>query len=156
MVTRESPTRTRLLASALLVLTFIVGALAGVTTDRAFYSNVPDTLQARPRTGGRGDRSTTRRQPSVFFQAGVFDSLSATTEQRRAIEAILARRDREANALYDQIKPSLDSMRRRTWGEMKAQLTPEQLATLNRIMKERRERWRNDRQHNPDNNKPRP
>jgi Spy/CpxP family protein refolding chaperone len=154
MVTRESPYRTRLLASGLLALTFAVGALAGAATDRAVSSTKPRTEQ-RPSTNVRDNGQMTRRQPSVFFSPGVFDSLGATPQQRQAIEAILDRRDREANALFTQIKPSLDAMRRQTWGEMKAQLTPDQLTKLEQIIKDRRERWQKERQHTQDN-KPRP
>jgi Spy/CpxP family protein refolding chaperone len=154
MSTRDKPNRTRLLASGLLVLTFVVGALAGAATDRALSSAETQVEQRRPATSRDPGRST-RRQPSIFYGEGVFDSLAATAQQRQAIEAILARRDREANALFAQIKPSLDAMRKQTWGEMKAQLTAEQLTKLEQIIAERRERWQKDRQHNQDNN-PRP
>src|SRR5262245_42695230 len=102
MVTRESPRRTRLLASGLLVLTFVVGALAGAATDRAFRASETVRRPGNERVGnrdGRGNNSdnrfNTRRQPSVFFSPGIFDSLGATPQQKQAIEAILDRRDRE-------------------------------------------------------------
>jgi Spy/CpxP family protein refolding chaperone len=156
MVTGESPRRTRLLGSALLVLTFVVGSLAGAVTNRAFSTRTM-TVEQRGSNSPSENGLTTRRQPSVFFSPGVFDSLGATPQQRQAIEAILDRRDREANALFEQIKPSLMAMRKQTWGEMRAQLTPEQLTKLEQIIQERRERWHKERQqHNQDANKPRP
>ena len=162
MVTRESPRRTRLLASGLLVLTFAVGALAGAATLKATDSDRRPRQERGSNREGRGNNSdnryNTRRQPSVFFQSGIFDSLGATPQQKQAIEAILDRRDREVNALYAQIRPSVEAVRKQTWGEMTAQLTAEQQGKLKQIMDDRRERWQKDRQqHNQDNNnKPRP
>ncbi|MGH7469043.1 MAG: hypothetical protein ACRENP_13895 [Longimicrobiales bacterium] len=155
MANRESPNRTRLLASGLLVLTFVVGALAGAATDRAVSSSETREEQRQPVNSRGGGRNSHRQPPSIFQRDGVFDSLNATPQQRQAIEAILDRRDREINALFVQIKPNADAIRKETWGEMKAQLTPEQLTKLLQMIADRRERWQRERQHNQDN-KPRP
>src|SRR5262245_1263660 len=127
MINRDSPRRTRLLASGLLLLTFAVGGLAGAATDRAIRkaeSNRSHNEQSNGREArnNRDNQYNTRRQWSVFFSPGIFDSLGATPQQKQAIEAILDRRDREVNALYAQIRPSVEAVRRQTWAEMKAQL----------------------------------
>ncbi len=155
MDTRESPGRTRLLASGLLVLTLAAGALGGVATERALNARQPGRTQAPRAQNGRDRERPGGRIPSIFLDTLVFGRIGATSEQRQNIEAILARRDREASALWAQIGPSLDSMVKQTRGEIRAQLSAEQLAKLDQIFKERYEKHRRDRQRNEEN-KPRP
>ena len=156
MVTRESPGRTRLLASGLLALTLVAGALGGVASERAINARREQQPQAGRAENGRERGRMGGRIPSIFMDTLMYGRIGASAEQRQKIEAILAQGDREASKLWMQIKPSVDSLVKTTRAEIRSQLSEDQLKKLDQIFKERFERHRRERQRNEDSNKPRP
>ena len=156
MVTRESPGRTRLLASGLLALTLVAGALGGVATERAFANRRTQPTQP-PRAGAAPERGRMGgRIPSIFLDTTMYGRIGATAEQRQKIESILAYRDREATRLWMQIKPSVDSLVKTTRADIRNTLSEEQRQQLDQIFRERYERQRREGQRNDDSNKPKP
>jgi succinate dehydrogenase/fumarate reductase flavoprotein subunit len=134
MVTRESPRRTRLLASGLLVLTFVVGVLAGAATDRMLSAGQPNTRQEQRH---ENERRGPRRARSIFLDTLVYGRIDATPAQRQAIEAILARRDQELDAQLEKTRHVVDSIMSVYRHETRAQLSSEQLTKLDQIIQEK-------------------
>jgi Spy/CpxP family protein refolding chaperone len=151
METRESPRRTRLLASGLLVLTFVVGGLAGAATDRMLNaSNQPNATNVqRQDVEGR----FRRRARSIFLDTLVFHQIGATPEQRQEIEALLARRDQDLSAVFEKMRPVLDTIMTNYRHYTRAVLSAEQQAKLELVIQERyaarqRDRAARDSSHN--------
>lgn len=149
----EGARRTRLQASALLVITFVVGGLVGAVSDRAVSVRASQTPEESVRdSSSRDDRShrssSGRRNSSILLEPGVLDQLGVTAEQRERIEAILDKRDQQNRQLFNSIKPRMDTIMQSTRTELQAQLTEEQRTKLSQIIKERHERWKAQRDRN--------
>jgi hypothetical protein len=154
MTTVDTPRRTRLLASGLLMVTFVVGALVGAAGAGLLDAREPSP-SGRRAEGGKGiagDRKGTppSRGGSIFLAPGVFDQIGATAEQRKNIQDILSRREQGAKRIWSEFEPRMDAMMDSTRGEIRAQLTAEQQAKLDLIIKERRARMKEQRGHRDD------
>ena len=141
--------RTRLQATGLLAITFVVGALVGATGERALKAREPgDKAQAQGARTNRPDNDRGRssgRRPSILLDPLVLDQIGATADQRARISAILARRDTESRKLWESIEPSMHQMMEQTRQELRNQLNVEQRAQLDQIIKERRARMKEQR-----------
>lgn len=143
-----NPGRTRLLASGLLGVTFMVGALVGAAGDRLLTAEQESAATVQPAAPRepRNERERNRSpRGSILLDPNVLEQLGTTAEQREKIHAVLARRDQEAKRIYQAMKPELDAMMKETREELRAQLTAEQRTRLDQIIEERRAQWRANR-----------
>jgi Spy/CpxP family protein refolding chaperone len=103
--------RMRFLGFALIVVTFVVGGLAGAAFDRIL-------------TG-----ETVRREaPRSEQRAHVIDQVEMTEAQRATIDAILERRSERMKAAWAEISPRLEAITDSARLEIMEVLTPEQRA----------------------------
>jgi hypothetical protein len=148
----NEPRRTRLLASGLLVLTFVVGGLAGAATERLLRGreleqptvSVTDTAGRRPeRARGHGPRS-------ILLEPGVLDQLEVNGKQRTKIMTLLAERDTALQKIWREMQPRMDAIRsefeprlvstvEESRAEVRAQLNAKQIKMLDQMIQERRE-----------------
>jgi hypothetical protein len=147
----NEPRRTRLLASGLLVLTFVVGGLAGAATERVLRGREPeqplvstaDTSGHRPERRGRGPRS-------ILLEPGVLDQLEVNGKQRTKIMTLLAERDTALQKIWREMQPRMDTIRaefeprlvstvEKSRAEVRAQLNAKQIKMLDQMLQERRE-----------------
>ena len=103
-------TRSTFRGGMLLVTTFLAGALAGVAADRAAW------------------RRTPRGAPVTIRTPQLLDRLALSPEQRRAADAILARRSPQSEAALREIVPRLAAIADSVNAELAAILTPSQRA----------------------------
>lgn len=115
----------RLLGVALLVVTFIAGALSGAALDRLVTA--PERGVARERVNGSRGQDDDRRPSNRGATADLFDRIGVTPEQRAAIDEILARRAEQTRALWAVFGPQLEAIVDSTRAEIRALLTEEQL-----------------------------
>ena len=157
MSTADTPRRTRLLASGLLLISFVVGALVGAAGERLLFGDEPGQTAANntPSRQGERDRGPAPRR-SIFLEPGVFDQIGATPEQRQGIQEILTRRDEGAKRIWGEFAPRMDAMMDSTRGEIRARLTEEQRQKLDKLIEERRARMREQRGHRATDGKSRP
>jgi Spy/CpxP family protein refolding chaperone len=118
--------RARLIGLALLVLTFVVGALSGAATMQVVSADAP-------REGGR--RGAGRHGPPYL------DHLDLTPEQRVQIDRILERRRLEMERFWTKHRPLLRGIADSARAEVRAVLSPEQRALEERFLAERREHF---------------
>jgi len=123
-----SMNRTRLLGMALLVATFVAGALAGAAFDRVAVARPADAAA----------RAGDCERPHGGRKGMVVDQVSPTPEQRQRIEAIMERRRTQMDAFWNGEGQRLRSIVDSTREEIRAVLTPEQRAEYDRLMAERR------------------
>ena len=112
--------RAPLTAALVLLLTLLVGGLAGVALDR---------LVLLPRTFHRpGVEHGMRRPPprDREFRNRFARELGLTPEQQTRIDSMMDRQGRELRAVRGQVQPQLDSIINRTRRELDSVLTPEQ------------------------------
>lgn len=135
--------KTRLLGIAMLVLTFVVGALSGAALDRLLVAEpVPApavvTPAPTPASDEEPERRSRRGRPS---ERDIFDQLDLTVEQREKIDEILDRRRAQLDAFWAETRPKVHSLVESTRADIRAILTPEQRAEYDRLRAEaRRER----------------
>lgn len=124
-----SPRRSRLIGMALLVATFAAGMLAGTAFGRVLSAGEP------PAPAGAGCES--KRGPHM-----ILDELDLSDVQRARVDSIMKRRRALTDSLWRhdgaRIRAAVDSTR----AEIRALLTPEQLAEYDRLRAEHRERRR--------------
>jgi Spy/CpxP family protein refolding chaperone len=122
----ESLGRIRAQGIALLLVTFVVGGLAGVAFERVRASR-----QAPPFEAPMG-----MRPPFEDFMPGMFRELNLTAEQHRRVMTILRdsrpNTDSLLNAMLPRLRAVTDSVRE----EIRAVLTPEQAAVLDSLTSE--------------------
>lgn len=126
-----SPRRARLIGIALLVTTFLVGALGGAAVVRVLDAREPAAAGCAARDGGRDDRG-----PDIF------ERLDLSAEQRVQIETILERRRSRMEAFWSEYRPQLRAMVDSTRAEIREVLTPEQRAEEDRFRAERKAYYR--------------
>lgn len=106
---------------------FIAGLLGGAAGERLVSSRWTTNQFPPPGMPTRGSR-----MPPGGFIPKALERLNLTPEQRRAIDGILERRRQQTDSLFGMFLPQMrataDSMRR----EIRAVLTPEQQAELDR------------------------
>lgn len=119
-----APKRARLIGLALLITTFLVGALAGAAVIRVLGAGEPPPPRwAAPHRAGPED---------------MFERLSLTRAQREQVEAILERRRTQMDAFWKQHGGTLRAIVDSTRAEIRSLLTPAQLAEEERIWAERK------------------
>ena len=130
----SSARRTQLLASGLLVITFAVGCLVGATTDRVLSAREPADPPANPHPEKARDGK--RHQ---MIDARLLNEISLSSGQRLLIDSILDLREREAKKLWkEQWVPRFNAMMEQTRGQVRAQLTPDQVKQLDDLIEEQR------------------
>ncbi|MGQ0813279.1 MAG: hypothetical protein ACT4O1_02305 [Gemmatimonadota bacterium] len=117
----------RLIGSALLIMTFVVGALAGAAVIRAVSANAHTVRGERVRIGGPAMRGGPRR---LLLDEEFSKEIALTVEQRAQIKQILDRRDVEMKKLWAGFEPRLKDFGQQVHAEIENALTPEQQAKL--------------------------
>jgi hypothetical protein len=129
--------RTRLIGFALIVVTFLVGGLAGAAFDRVLTAE--SVRRDVPRTDER--------------RGHIIDEVEMRPDQRAAIDVILERRSERMKAAWSEISPRLEAITDSARLEIMAILTPEQRAEYEARLQawtEERERAREAQDPNPD------
>ena len=127
----QSGKNARLIGTALLLVTFVAGALAGAATERV--TRADETPQPQPRPSGQMRGGLSRLLADEQFT----QQLQLTTEQRAEIKTILDRRDQEAKKFWSTAEPRLKSLGEQTKTEIKKVLTPDQVTKLEAEMARR-------------------
>jgi hypothetical protein len=152
----NSARRTQLLASGLLIVVFAVGCLVGAATDRVLNAREPNEpvssaakSQAKRRDG---------KPHGSMIDARMLSEIALTSAQRLVIDSILDIREREAKKLWREWVPRFNAMMEQTRGQVRAQLTADQIKQLDELIEEHRaQRKQNHKtpqqQDDPDENK---
>lgn len=130
--------RMRLLGVAVLLATFVVGALAGAALDRV--------LSAEPTERASDHRDGDRRRSHVI------DQVELLPEQRAAIDAILERRADRMRLVWDEVSPRMESITDSARVEIMQVLTPQQRADYEQLLEARAQK-RRDREARGDGKK---
>lgn len=124
----------RLLGTALLVITFVAGALAGAAVIHVVSAERPRNERAAPPMRGGPRRLLLDEQFSK--------ELGLSAAQRTQIKSILDRRDEQAKKMWQQFEPRLHEFGRQVHDEIQHVLTPEQQKKLDAAIEQRRKTWR--------------
>ncbi len=150
----ERPYRIRLLGIALLVVVFGAGGLVSAATTALLKSN--DRLPDSDRTAQpSADRTRSRGPRGLKMDSLIFDEIAATPQQRSAINAILDERDRIMRLQWDAWELRFDTLMQETRGQVRAQLSADQVRKLDQAIAERVAR-RRARQNDQDKRSPQP
>lgn len=122
----------RLIGTALLVVTFVAGALAGAAVVRVLSAERPRAERGEGRAPMRGGP---RR---LLLDEQFAKELALTPVQRSRIKAILDRRDAEAKQMWSQVEPKLQSFGKQVHDEIEKVLTAEQQKKLDAALEKRR------------------
>ncbi len=129
---RASTGRARWFAAAVLVTTFLAGALSGVAADRLLGGRWHGEHHGRPHGAAR-----------IFAPEGPLgERLDLTPAQRRRIDAILAADRGRVEAVLGEMRPRLARLFDGTTARIRAVLTPEQQREFDDYLAERRTRLR--------------
>jgi len=124
----------RLLGTALLIITFVAGGLAGAAVVRVVSAQGPEVRQPAPNRGGPM-RGGPRR---LLLDEQFSKDLGLTDTQRTKIKEILDRRDLEAKKMWDSFEPRLHAFGNSVHNEIQQVLTPEQQKKLDAELERRR------------------
>jgi Spy/CpxP family protein refolding chaperone len=129
--------RPRLIASFLLIVTFLVGGLSGAALSRVLDARQPTAAApaGEPATPQRRGPDNDRRERTPYNNIGMTD------EQRARVEALLAERHRRIDSIWGQNEPAMRAIMASSRAEIEALLTDEQRA----LLEERRAQWRDRR-----------
>ena len=129
----------RLIGTALLITTFVAGALAGAAAARV--ATADDKPAAVKPTGhpGAAMRGGPRR---LLLDEQFTRELGLTDAQRAEIRKILDRRDIEAKQMWQTFEPRLKAFAESTHDEIEKILTKEQAEKLNTAIEQRRASWK--------------
>ena len=129
--------RIQLLAGGLLVVTFAVGCLVGAASDRVLNAREPG-----PTTPVAAAKTPTARTDSKararLIDSSMLDEIGVTPSQRVIIDSILDMRDKEAKKLWKEWEPRFKAMMQETRGQVRAQLTTEQIKQLDVLIEQRK------------------
>lgn len=125
---RNPGARARLVGFALLVATFLAGALAGAAVNQVRAAGDPATARA---DDGR-ERCRERRDPYGY--------LGLAPEQQARVDAVLDRRHKEIDAFWDENGPQMRMIVDSARAEFRSILTDEQRAEFDRRRAAERER----------------
>ena len=164
----NEPRRTRLLASGLLVLTFVVGGLAGAATQRVLRGRELEqpVVSATDSTDrGRRERGRGRGPRSILLDPNVLDQLEVNDDQRKIILALLADRDTAAQKLWREMEPRMNAIRaefeprfgammEKSRADVRAVLNAKQLVLLDSMIQVRREQRARENRNAPDSRSP--
>ena len=121
----------RLLGTALLIITFIAGALAGAAALRVLNAEHPHEVRRDPRMMRGGPRR-------LLLDDQFSKELGLTADQRTRIKAILDRRDTEARKMWESMEPKFHAFGKQVHDEIQKVLTPEQQKKLDAAIEQRR------------------
>lgn len=133
----------RLIGTALLLVTFMAGALAGAAVIHLLRAEHPRV----EKNDGRPTRGAGRRllQDEQFAK-----TIGLTAEQRARIERILDRRDAEARKMWESFQPRMKEFGKSVHEEIAKVLTPDQQKKLDAAIAERRAAFKKYRECNRD------
>ncbi len=129
----------RTLAGLVVVLTFVVGALAGAVTDRSMTrARAAETRRPPERRGppGSPQERAGREQHRERFVQQLTRELSLTPSQVAKIDTITRNREQRMNALWREVQPRVRTLLQETRAEIDQVLTPEQRAKLQQMRKQ--------------------
>lgn len=130
----------RTLAALVVVLTFIVGWLAGAVVDRGM-------LQAHrrpPRPAGSAHSRVGWERGRERFVQQLTRELNLNPQQVAQINAITRARQQRMNALWNDVRPRIHALLEETRREIDQVLTPEQRARLQELRRKHEARERID------------
>lgn len=133
------------LAGLVIVLTFLVGGLAGAVADRAVVRPAWSASH-RPEGGSPGsrhDRAGRERGRERFVQQ-LTRELNLRPDQVTRIDAITRVREEKMSAIWSEVRPRIRALIDETRSEIDRVLTPEQLARLKELRRQREARERAD------------
>jgi hypothetical protein len=130
----NSVRRTQLLASGLLVVVFAVGCLVGAATDRVLNAREPNEPAPSKSQGKHRDE----KPHHSMIDARMLNEISLTSAQRLVIDSILDIREREAKKLWREWVPRFNAMMEQTRGQVRKQLTPDQVKQLDVLIEQHR------------------
>ena len=125
----------RLIGTALLVITFVAGALAGAAVVRVVSAESRAVAGERGTTGKPQMRGGPRR---LLLDEQFQKEIGLTDEQRARITQNLDRRDVEMKRLWDGFEPRLKQFGQQVHAEIQEVLTADQQAKLNAALEQRR------------------
>jgi Spy/CpxP family protein refolding chaperone len=109
-------------AAVMLLLTFTVGALAGMAAEEAFGLDWFDFFEEARRRDAEGDR--------------LLAGLSLTVEQQARAEEILERQEDRLEDYWEARLPEIGGFTEQSQGEIRALLTPAQRAAFDHRVRE--------------------
>lgn len=124
----------RMIGTALLVITFVAGALAGAAVIRVVSAESRDE-KALSAPQPRPMRGSSRR---LLLDDAFAREIGLTTEQRTKLKSIFDRRDVEAKQMWDSFEPQLKQFGQQVHAEVREVLTPEQQAQFDAAIEKRR------------------
>lgn len=133
----------RMIGTALLIVTFVAGALAGAAMMRVLSAESRAGPAARVTTGAPSMKGGPRR---LLLDEEFSKEIGLTAEQRVRIKEILDRRDVEARKLWAGFEPSLKEVGRQVYDEIAKVLTPEQHAQFEAALARHRSEHRKRRE----------
>ena len=113
-------TRSRIVATLLLVLAFGVGGLSGMAAEEGFGLDWFDFLDEDSSAGG----------------GRLLRGLGLTTQQQVQADAVLERQEDELEGYWKARIPEIRGIMERSQSELRALLTPEQQATFDRRVRD--------------------
>ena len=144
----------RLIGTALLIITFVAGGLAGAAVIRVLSA---ESHAETKTTVARSGASKMKGGPRRLLQDPEFaKEIGLTTQQSAQIKEILDRRDAEAKKLWDGFEPRLKEFGQQVHKEIEAVLTPEQQQKLNAALEKRRGEHKKHRECSVDSTKAAP
>ena len=129
----------RTLAGLVVVLTFVVGGLAGAVVDRSFTrasAEVPPPPQRRGGPPGSPQDQVSREQHRERFVQQLARELSLTPAQVAKIDTITRTREQRMNAMWEEVRPRIHAMLEDTRKEIDQVLTPAQRDKLQEIRRQ--------------------
>lgn len=138
-------TRERLVAAALLVSTFMAGALTALAVDRTLHasraeqSSVRDPgMRGAPLAGRRAPEPRGARGGPLWIAPVLEQRLGLSEGQREVIEGILVRHRQGTDSLLRSMRPRLESQVESARAAIRQVLDEEQRAEFDRFMDEGR------------------
>ena len=126
----------RWIGTALLMVTFVAGALGGAAVERVLRADdAPRVAQPREMRGGPGPRR-------LLMDDAFAKELEITDAQRSQIKLILDMRDVHAKHVWDEVEPRLKAVGDTTRAEIAKVLSPEQVEKLEAEIAKRKEVWK--------------
>ena len=140
----------RMIGTALLIVTFVAGALAGAAMIRVLSAESRAETAATAKAGSPPMRGGSRR---LLLDDQFSKEIGLTAEQRTKIKEILDRRDIEAKKLWDGFEPRLKSVGQQVHSEIATVLTPEQQTKFEAALAQRRAEHKKRRECSNDSTK---
>lgn len=140
----------RLIGTALLVITFVAGALAGAAVIRVLSAESKTETAVRKHSGSSSIKGSSRR---LLLDSAFAKEIGLTADQRAQIVASLDRRDAEAKALWHGFEPQLKAIGHEVHSEIAKILTAEQQQKLDAALEQHRGERRKRRECSTDSTK---